>query len=169
MSKNIHSPSPCSDFGPRTSFGLRPSDFGLRYLAALCCLMALLAAGCKKSSPTDEPRTQTTASPSSLDPQTSPVARIHWLGKKRIAGETNAAGFMKIWNLPESARVEAQTLDKLSTAPWRLLKVETIPSAVTNALTPIGASPLLRPLLDDLVKEESYVEIRRPTNQPSEV
>src|SRR6267378_3960391 len=163
MSKNKHSPCPCSDFGLRPSFGVRASDFGF------LCLCCLLAVGCKKSSPSDEPRApQTTASPSTVDPQTSPVARIHWLGKKRIGAETNAAGFMKIWNLPESAKVEAQTLDKLSTAPWRLLKVGTIPSSVTNALTPIGASPLLRPLLDDLVQEECYIELRQSTNQPSE-
>src|SRR6266404_2351189 len=163
MSKNKRSLWSYSDFGLRTSFGLRVSAFGF-----LC--LCLFAVGCKKSSPAgEEPRTQTTASPSTVDPQTSPVARVHWLGKRRIAAETNATGFMKIWNLPESAKVEAQTLDKLSTAPWRLLKLGTIPSAVTNALTPIGASPLLRPLLDDLVQEECYIEIQQPTNQPSEI
>jgi hypothetical protein len=61
---------------------------------------------------------------------------------------------MKIWNLRESVKLEAQTLDKLSVAPWRFLHGETNHST-TN---------LLRPLLDDLANEESYVEIRRATN-----
>src|SRR5436309_1057864 len=110
MSKNKHSSWPYSDFGFRPAlrdFALRISAFGF------LCLCCLFAAGCKKSSPADETRTQTTASPSSLE--TSPVARIHWLGKKRIAAGPYATGFMKIWNPPESAKVEAQTLDKLST------------------------------------------------------
>src|SRR5882724_5216944 len=112
MSKNKHSLWSYSDFG------FRISAFGF------LCLCSLLAAGCKKSSPTDDRTAQTTPSPSTLDPldpRPSTLSTIHWLGKKRIAAETNATGFMKIWNLPESAKVEAQTLDKLSTAPWRLL------------------------------------------------
>jgi hypothetical protein len=67
---------------------------------------------------------------------------------------------MAIWNLPESARLEAQTLDKLSTAPWRLLTGVTPPS---NA-----PSVLLRPLLDDLVHEECYLEVSGDTNRPTE-
>ncbi len=83
------------------------------------------------------------------------IGRIHWLGIKRLAAETNAGGFLKIWDLPESTRLEAQTLDKLATAPWRLLKGE----AGTNA-----ASALLRPLLTDLVESEVYVETVGSTN-----
>ncbi len=62
---------------------------------------------------------------------------------------------MRIWNEPESAKLEAQTLEKLSLAPWRLLRGET----GTNA-----AATLLRPLLDDAVREESYLEVNQPTN-----
>ena len=138
-------------------------------LAGLCCLFAVLALGCKKFSPAHEPHTQTAPAPSTPDTRHSTLSTIHWLGKKRIAAETNAASFIKIWNLPESARVETQTLDKLATAPWRLLKLGTIPSTTTNAQTPIGASPLLRPLLDDLLQEECYFEISQATNHPSEI
>jgi hypothetical protein len=82
------------------------------------------------------------------------------LGKKRLATETNAAYVMGIWNLPESARLEAQTLDKLSKAPWRSL------------LNQSGASvpgPFLRPLLDDLVQQECYLEMRQATNDPPQL
>ncbi len=64
---------------------------------------------------------------------------------------------MAIWNLPESGKLEQQTLDKLSLAPWLLLHR----SPDTNAAV------LLRPLLDDVVEDESCLEIRQATN-PSE-
>lgn len=67
---------------------------------------------------------------------------------------------MGIWRLPESARLEAQTLDKLATAPWRVL----LHNSDTNV-----PSALLRPLLDDLVEEECYLEMRQPTNQPAQL
>ena len=64
-------------------------------------LLLLLAFGCKKSPPADTGNV---------------VARIHWLGKKKLASDRTAARLMTIWNLPESANLEAQTLDKL--AAW---------------------------------------------------
>jgi hypothetical protein len=120
-----------------------------------------LAIGCKKSSPQ-----QTTENPTA-QPQTPPptakaetVARVHWLGKRRLATETNAALFMSIWGLPESQKLEGQTLDKLALAPWNLPREGTNTASIvaTNA-----NSLLLRPLLEDLVQEECYLEIRGNT------
>lgn len=91
----------------------------------------------------------------------SPALRLHWLGKNRLAGEANATNFMAIWKMPESEKLESQTLDKLSTAPWRLLPKAT---PLTNA--PVA---LLRPLLDDLVQAESYLEVQNATNGPDEL
>jgi hypothetical protein len=85
------------------------------------------------------------------------VARVHWLGKQRLGAEVGAASLMDIWKLAESAKLEAQTLDKLSLSPWRLLKGD----AATNG-APVS---LLRPLLDDLVQEEFYLEARNLANQ----
>src|SRR2546425_10226777 len=116
--------------------------------AVLLGLIFVLAGGCKKSTPTDQ------AAKSSPDsPVPSSLARIHWLGKKRIAAETNSVGFMKIWNLPESAKLEAQTLDKLA-----LALANTNQSRITNHQSPItnyasritGPSALLRPRLERL-------------------
>jgi hypothetical protein len=87
------------------------------------------------------------------------VSRIHWLGLKHLSDETNAARLMAIWNLPESRRLERQTLDKLSLATWPLLHC----NVDTNA------AALLRPLLDDLVADESCLEIRQTSNQPGEL
>lgn len=103
------------------------------------------------------------------DPQTpqtksqlpAPILKFHWAGKNRIAAEAQTTNFMAIWNLPESARLETQTLDKLATAPWRLM--------TTNAVVSTAPTNLLRPLLDDLVQQEVYVEIIGTTNQPVEL
>jgi hypothetical protein len=126
---------------------------------ALFPLLGLLLAGCNKSMPGDsnsfQPPTATVP-----NPKAATVSRLHWPGKKWLAAQTNATPFMGIWKLPESAKLETQTLDKLSTAPWRLLRGE------TNAAN--TASKLLRPLLDDLVQEESYVELRHAISQPAE-
>jgi hypothetical protein len=85
------------------------------------------------------------------------VAHIHWLGKKAVAADTNAAGLMKIWNLPETARLQAEIVDKLSGAPWRLLR------GVNNP----GSTNLLRPLINDLIDDETFIEIRQPAGQPN--
>ncbi len=116
----------------------------------------LLVNGCGKSHPNPSTLNPQGSTPSSL----SPSFRLHWLGKKRLAAEPNATNFVSIWNMPESQRLESQTLDKLSTAPWRLL----------TTATPLSNAPtaLLRSLLDDLVQEETYIEIVAGTNQPAE-
>jgi hypothetical protein len=123
----------------------------LCWLGLLVVLIVGFFAGCGKSAPS--------SSDSSRSPQ--PSLRLHWLGKKQLAADTNATHFMDIWNLPESARLEAQTLEKLAAAPWRFWSTN---SAGSNTPT-----TLLRPLLDDLVQEESYLEVRSAPNQPTEL
>ena len=120
-------------------------------------LAAFLGAGCGKPA---TPSSDRPALPYTLTSQT--VAHFHWLGKKQLAATTNAASVMRIWNTPESAKLETQVLDKLSTAPWRLL-----PHVATTNYA--AAAPLLRALLDDCVQSESYLEIRAATNQPGEL
>jgi hypothetical protein len=118
--------------------------------------LALALAGCGKS---ERPQGPVEPKPLSPLPQQT-VARIHWLGKKHLSTLANATNFMAIWNTPETARLEAQTLDKLSVAPshWKG------DSAVSNA-----SSALLRPLLQDLVEEESWIEISEKTNRTTEM
>ena len=78
---------------------------------------------------------------------------LHWLGLKQISADTNAAPFLKVWRLPQTTALVSQTLDKLSRWPGH---------GATNA-----ASAALRPLLDDLVNSEFYLEIDTPTNSQS--
>ena len=140
-------------------------------------LVVALGDGCKKSEP--EP---------SLLPPPPPetIARVRWLGKQRLAADTNAAFVMGIWNLAESKRLEAQTLDKLAagllasnqlsvisnqlSAAASQLSATNHPASVTNhPLRLTGAAALLRPLLDDLLQQESYLEVRQATNQPGDL
>src|SRR5271170_2216085 len=88
--------------------------------------------------------------PLSAAPTTEILARVHWLGLKQISADTNAAHFMGVWQLPQTTTLVSQTLGKLSRWPG---------GGDTNA-----ASALLRPLLDDLVSSESYLEVCAPTN-----
>ena len=85
------------------------------------------------------------------------------MGKRQLTSETNAAGFLKIWAQLESVRLEAEALDKLALAPWRIWLGN------TNATLTNSPASLLRPLLDDVIQQESYFEVRREaTNLPAE-
>ncbi len=130
-------------------------DKKIYWLGLFTALFLTAVAGCSKSNSEMKPPSASRSAPDTG----RTVAQIHWLGKKRLAAESNATNFMAIWNLPESARLEAQTLDKLSTAPWRLFSAM---ASISNA-----PAALVRPLLDDLVLEESYLEVQAVTNQPS--
>ena len=203
--------------------------------------VSLLAGGCKRSV------SEATHPPAPPPPVPQTIARVHWLGMTRIADDINAASFMTLWDLPESAALEAQTLDKLALA---MVGDQAAVAAITNAPPPqekaeggtqkaekpagtsntqhpttniqgkaqskdltsnlkhpassiehpaslltnhesqitnhssrLTPSPklvnrksqivnsqalLLRPLLDDLVQEECYLEMQQATNQPPE-
>jgi hypothetical protein len=122
-------------------------------LAVFTSLLLALGIGCKKNgSPV------TSAPPTSLPLDT--IASVHWLGKHQLGYEATAFFFMRIWNMPQSVQLERQTLNKLATTPGQWLP------GGTN-LTQDSVARLWS-LLNDLVHEESYLEIRTATNsQPS--
>src|ERR1043166_4058118 len=133
--------------------GTRSISFGL-----LACVAAAICGGCKKSEP---------PAPPSAAPAADLVARVQGLGKKRLAAEANAAYFMTLWNLPESAALEAQTLDRLARAlahdTNQLATLSSTNPPIHQSTNPFSA---LRPLVDDLLNAESYLEIHQRTNQP---
>jgi hypothetical protein len=142
-------------------------SFGLGLLVGL---MGTLGGGCKKSTP----------APLVLHPApVETVAAVHWLGKQRLAADTNASFLMGIWNLAESKKLEAQTLDRLAmgllaTNATPLFSNEVAVSGSkapnTNPLPPLtGAPALLRPVLDDLLQQESFLEVRQATNLPGDL
>lgn len=127
-------------------------------VTAVCALaVVLLAVGCGK---TDSPSPGAAGSVAATDGATS-FMKLHWIGKKQLAASNAATNFLALWNFPESAKLEAQTLEKLASAPWRLWTTNT---PVSNAPT-----ALLQTLLADLVNEGFYLEARGQTNQTLEV
>lgn len=124
-----------------------------------CALLGLLVAfllasgaGCHN------PETETESAPvRQLGLSSNTLFRVQWVGRKRLGTMAGAYYLMRLWQLPEAKRLEAQTLDKLSFAPWRLLQGE---PAVANA-----PSAMLRPLLEDIVQNACYCELRQSGNQ----
>lgn len=129
---------------------------------ALACAAVV---GCGKSEPagaaTAVSQSATNVALVGAEKPQSPVWKFHWIGKKHLGHDGNATNFLTLWNLPESTKLETQTLDKLATAPWRLLP----------AATPLSNAPvaLLRPLLDDLLQEGFYLEARGAAPRPDEL
>jgi hypothetical protein len=117
--------------------------------------MLALGAGCSNSEP---------GLPSEQGqpyvPSADTIARVHWLGEDRLGVAASASVLMRLWQLPASANLQAQTLDRLAAVPGRWWAGDTTATNVVQAL--------VRSLLDDIVWDESYLEIRRPANQPAE-
>jgi hypothetical protein len=79
-----------------------------------------------------------------------PLARIHFLGTSQFSANTNSERLARIWTLPESLQLRAQTLEKLSRWPEKFLDGQSFSNRFA----------LIRPLLDDVVQSESVLEWR---------
>ena len=141
------------------------------WLGVAGALLLAFGGGCNKSVSPDAASDAAPKPSVSADPvpaaSSNMIARLHWLGKKQLAAEKNAAHLMTIWNLPESIRLETQTLDKLSLGLFGFPNGTEPPPGRTNPISlsaQIATNQLaskLRPLLDDILQQESYVEVRR--------
>jgi hypothetical protein len=150
---------------------MRLRHIGLGLFAVVA--IGLCGGGCKKAAPGDASSAETGSK--TPTPQPNAIVRFHWLGMKRVSGQPNAAFFMSVWNLAESKALAAQTLDKLALALAGGRASDGTgsgmrdPSLSTNQPSPgQKSSALLRPMLDDLMQAESYVEVRQETGRPGE-
>ncbi|MBM3880176.1 MAG: hypothetical protein FJ387_10735 [Verrucomicrobia bacterium] len=89
------------------------------------------------------------------------LASWHFAGTLALAGDTNAALLRSALATPTSHALIEHTLDKLARAPQRFF---------SNRLAVATPEPalLLRPLLDDLLRAETYIECRGDPDQPRE-
>jgi hypothetical protein len=140
----------------------------------LTMLVVVVGGGCGKSKPEDassqsKQQLAYTNYQTPIPPQEPvAVAHLYWLGKQRLSAETNATNFIKLWQEPESAKLEAHILDKLAVALAKDQPTNT-QSTGTNSPAPANAavvqltpqSQMVRPLLEDLVSAESYLEVRQ--------
>jgi len=85
------------------------------------------------------------------------IARIHFAGAATVAANTNAVAFTNLWCTPEARVLRDQTLDKLARAPAAWFR-QKIPAGAGD-----GAAQL-RPLLDDFLSAEWFLQVRDATN-----
>jgi len=126
----------------------------MRTLIALSALAALATSSAcrnKESAPT-----ATAAASSDI------LAGYHFVGTVALAHNTNAAKLKEILGLPESRRFKEQTLQKLAHA-LKIFRDDKL-----NAEQDERGAALLRPLLDDLIRFESFLKVRGPAIKQSE-
>ncbi len=85
------------------------------------------------------------------------IGRLHLGGTDRLKDESGGRVFREIWNLPESAELRREALDKVAAALATQFVRKEGPEE--------SCAPLMRPLLDDLFKAEVCIEaIEHPEN-----
>ena len=90
------------------------------------------------------------------------LVRCHFVGTASLSNNTNATKLKELWSLPETQRLAEQTLLKLAHAPRTLYGEQ-----VTTSQDDRGAA-LLRPLFDDLLRQEFFLQVRGPADKTAE-
>jgi hypothetical protein len=132
------------------------------YLVLTMFLTAGLGLGCGQEKQ-ESPASSVPAPVARVD--SNLLARVHFSGTTQLLADTNmAAKLNEIAGLPETAALRDDAMQKLATAPYRLLQEQ--------KKLPNGASDqaaLFRPLLEDLLHDEWYAELDGPTNPVPEL
>ena len=81
------------------------------------------------------------------------IARVHFVGADKISADPNSRAFTNFFCSAEAQALKAQTLDKLSHAPAVWLQEKIAAGAGDGAAQ-------LRPLLEDLLKAEWFLDAR---------
>jgi hypothetical protein len=92
-----------------------------------------------------------------ITPPPDLIAQIHFAGAEKISQDTNSVAFTNLFCSSEAQELRGQTLNKLARAPYQFLQ---------KRMT-VGASDetaRLRPLLDDLLRAEWFLQTRDATN-----
>ena len=98
-----------------------------------------------------------TATVWAASPGSDLIAQIHFAGGDQISTDTNSLAFTNLWSSPEAQVLRGQTLDKLARAPFKLLLDRITPHATDKA-------ERLRPLFDDLLQSEWFLNVHDATN-----
>lgn len=108
----------------------------------------IFACGCSKNEPTGS---STSASPTPL--ASNSVLRVHWAGKQKLGISASAYTFMRLWEQPNGRMMQAQFIERLASAPWRL---------ITNRPPVVSAPvPEVKAMIYDLINEETFLEVRK--------
>jgi len=131
-----------------------------RVFPALLSALFTFVCGCSKSDPNtgsesltspagEEPTAASTEAP---EPPDETLARIHFIGTRQLLARTNAVTLNKIAALKETAAFKALVLNKLASAPAR--------AAGQAAEAAADSAGVVRPLIEDILEEESFLEAR---------
>lgn len=118
-----------------------------QYVVAVTIAVAALVTGCYEKADVKE----TAAS--------GPLYRHHFVGMNQLLKGTNAIKVKEIWGLKSTPALRDEILNKLAVAPrefWR----KQLPTTATDQ------KELIRPLLDDVLNSESYLDIKGPSTRP---
>jgi hypothetical protein len=85
------------------------------------------------------------------------IAQIHFAGAEKISADTNSVAFTNLFCSSEAMALREQTLNKLARAPYQFLQKRMTAGAGDETAR-------LRPLLDDLLRAEWFLQIRDATN-----
>ena len=85
------------------------------------------------------------------------AARIHFAGTAHILADPEAGKLKEIGALPESGVLWEQIAEKLATTPFRAMNMHS--PARTN-----DHAAEVRPLVEDILRSESYCVVRATTN-----
>jgi len=85
----------------------------------------------------------------------TPLLRSHFIGMTQLIQSSNAPKVREVWALPASADLRRKALDKIAKTPFQLAQ-KVLPAGAVDQPT------LIRPLLDDLLASESYIELKSP-------
>lgn len=87
-------------------------------------------------------------------PEPDVLIRSHFAGLTRVVAAPQSTKLREIIGLPQTAALREQTLQKLARAPQTLFEGQVSPDLVERGAT------WLRPLLNDLLDEETLLEVR---------
>jgi hypothetical protein len=118
-----------------------------KYVVCLSIAVSALLSGCFEKADVKE----TGAS--------GPLYRQHFVGMTQLLAGTNAAKVKEIWNLKSTPALRDEFLNKLAQAPHAFWSKQ-IPSSA------LDQKELIRPLFDDLLNSESYLDIKGPSTRP---
>jgi hypothetical protein len=120
------------------------------FLILFGAALAVVVDGCAHLSG-EKNSTQTVSPPLKL------IGQIHFVGVEKISSDTNSSAFTGLFCPPEAQALCVQTLNKLAHAPYHFFRKRMPPGAQDEA-------ERLRPLLDDLLRTEWFLQIRDATN-----
>lgn len=90
------------------------------------------------------------------------LLRVQWVGTGQLLRDTNAAKLRQMLALPASGAFREEVLGKLARVPYQCWS-----NSLARGVPDQAA--LVRPLLEDLLRQEWYLEVRGSTAQPEAV